>query len=583
MESVKNIYLNLLREWMDALMSCMVRDEKHPTLDGGILCPACSMIHGRCADAVYPLLCLSEHTRDKRYLGAAKRLFNWSEYMLCDDGSVYNDSQSEWNGVTVFTSIALHHALKYHGVLLNEAEKLRWETRLKRHADWLKLKIRPDSKMNVNYLAANAAAMALLGEYFGDNDLLSRAKPLADRALSCFCPSGLIFGEGSLRPDATPRGMCAVDMGYNAEETLPCLYDYARAVGDAEAMEKVMRAVKAHADFMLPDGAWDNSFGSRNFKWTYWGGRTSDGCQALFNALGWQEPSYAEMALRNLLLYRRCTHGLLYGGPDYRRHGEQPCVHHAFCHAKALAQALDEGICEFERTRIPSDDPKPLRHYPEAGLYRLALGKWRMSVCYNDFEYMKGGHASGGAVTLLWHGERGPVAASANTDYSLREPHNQQLTRRKALQGSLCPALELLQDGTVFSQAYDYNAHVSAACTDHQIKVSVSGSLCGIDHQPIGQGGSYILTYTLTEQSLTICAEAPKIPGIRFRLPVIFGKDRTVQCSPDRIVVGGDVTVQSKGKLTYEGEVFALAPGFEAACICAYPDVDGKICLTLAM
>ena len=30
----------------------------------------------------------------------------------------------------------------------------------------------------------------------------------------------------------------------------------------------------------LPDGAWDNSFGTRNYKWSYRGSRTSDGCAA---------------------------------------------------------------------------------------------------------------------------------------------------------------------------------------------------------------------------------------------------------------------------------------------------------------
>jgi hypothetical protein len=28
-----------------------------------------------------------------------------------------------------------------------------------------------------------------------------------------------------------------------------------------------------HLEFMLHDGAWDNSWGTRNFKWTYWGNR----------------------------------------------------------------------------------------------------------------------------------------------------------------------------------------------------------------------------------------------------------------------------------------------------------------------
>ena len=39
----------------------------------------------------------------------------------------------------------------------------------------------------------------------------------------------------------------------------------------------VATSLRAHLEFMLPDGAWDNSWGTRNYKWTYWGSRTSDG------------------------------------------------------------------------------------------------------------------------------------------------------------------------------------------------------------------------------------------------------------------------------------------------------------------
>jgi hypothetical protein len=58
MPKIREFYLELLREWMDELMRLMVHDPSHKTLDGAILCPACSVVHGRCADAIYPFLCL---------------------------------------------------------------------------------------------------------------------------------------------------------------------------------------------------------------------------------------------------------------------------------------------------------------------------------------------------------------------------------------------------------------------------------------------------------------------------------------------------------------------------------------------
>ncbi len=577
MAKIRDTYLALLREWMGELLSLMVHDPAHRTLDGAILCPACSVVHGRCADAIYPFLCLYAIDRKPEYLEAARKLFAWSKYMLCDDGSMYNDSQSQWQGTTVFSALGLYHALRYHGNLLEGQERLLWEERLKTLAGWLKGGIRAEGKTNVNYIAANAAAMELIGAYFQNDEMRALARELALAALSRVGKGGLLFGEGSPLELATPRGMSAVDVGYNAEETLPCLYEYAESCGDAEIMERVLKLARAHLALMLPDGAWDNSFGSRNFKWTYWGSRTADGCQAMFNALGRSKPAFAEAALRNLLLYRRCTKGLLYGGVDYLHHGEQPCAHHAFCRAKALAQALDEGVTEFERCAIPSDAPEAVMHYPEAGTYRLSAGAWRMSVCYGDFPYMKGGHASGGAITLLWHEEYGPVFAAANTDYSLHEAHNMQLTRKKSLQGSLCPRLETEREGTILSQVYDFTSEVCVHPQPEGTLVEVQGRLCNIEHAP--KGGAYKASYYLSAKGLDISLDCEK--GARLILPLISREDAKVE-GESSLTFAGRLRVEAQGGLIANRRVFNLAPGFEAAELIAPADETGHIAVALS-
>ena len=575
-DRIANEYRHLLREWMDALLSYMLSDPEHPSLDGAMVCPACTMIHGRCHEAVYPLLFLAEDTGETKYLDAARKLFRWSSYMLCDDGSLYNDSQSAWNGTTVFAAISLEKALRYHGKLLTVEEKGIWEKRLWEMALWLREGITPEKKFNINYIAASAAAMALIGPYFHQPAMLDRAKQLADFSFQHISESGLLYGEGSLKRNATPRNGCAVDIGYNVEETLPSLLDYAQAAGDERALSIVRDTARAHLDLMLPDGAWDNSFGSRNFKWTYWGSRTADGCQALLNALGKSEPVFAEAAYRNLLLYRRCTDGLLYGGPHYQRHGELPCIHHAFCHAKALAQALDEGIAEFERVSLPSDRPERVKRYPEVETYRLSCGDWRMTVCAGDFPYMKGGHASGGAITLLWHRAYGPVFAAANTDYSLREPHNQQQTRRKKLQSSLCPRLEMANNGAVYSQVYDFAAEVTARSTPDGAVVCVNGALCDINHQASACGKKFSLEYALTKRGLAVKGELSPGPnaGASFVLPIIWNEHQLV-ISDCTALIDGRIRVISSAGIEYWGPVFNLAPGFEAATLIIHPSREG--------
>ena len=582
--SVKDEYFHLLKEWLDALMSYMLVDPAHPSIDGGILCPACSVIHGRCHDAVYPFLCMADLSNDTKYLEAARKLFQWSGYMVCDDGSLYNDSQSAWNGITVFSAISLYNALHYHGHLLNPEEKNIWEKRLFSMTSWLETNLTQEGKFHINYMAANAAAMTLAGLYFNRPSMLGSAKRLAHFACGCISESLLVFGEGSIKRSATVRGGCAVDIGYNVEETLPSLYTYAKAMGDEAVMETVRKTAKAHLDLMLPDGAWDNSFGSRNFKWTYWGSRTADGCQAMLNALGQEDPVFAEAAYRNLQLYKRCTDGLLFGGPDYQFHGELPCVHHTFCHAKVLAQALDEGITEFSRARIPSDCPEPLKYYPEIETYRLACGDWRMTVCAGDFEYRKGGHASGGAMTLLWHRDYGPVFAAANPEYSLHEPNNQQLTRKKSLQGSLCPRLERKENGTVYSQVYDFSAILRAETLPDQVIVSANGSLRDITHHISAAEDSYSLQYILDKKKLQIKA---RMTGKAFMdtsliLPVICRSDKKLEISRHRIVMDGRLCVTSLTALTYKGTVFNLSPGFEAANLFVTPDEEGVFEISIA-
>ena len=584
-ESVREAYVQLLREWLDALLSCIVTDPRHPSLDGAVLCPACSHIHGRCHEAVYPLMAMTDMTGDAKYLDAAGKLFKWSSVMLCDDGSLYNDSQSDWNGTTVFAALSLHKGLMYHGHLLNADEKAAWEGRLLRMGLWLMDGISPERKCNINYIAANAAAMARIGLYFDREAMLERARELADFSLRCVTGQGLVFGEGSLKRNATPRGGCAVDIGYNVEETLPALYEYAEAMRDENAMAVVRKAARAHLDLMLPDGAWDDSFGSRNFKWTYWGSRTADGCQAMLNALGKSEPVFAEAAYRNLLLLKSCTDGLLSGGPYYRRHGELPCVHHAFCHAKVLAQALDEGIAEFSRTSLPSDDPERVAYYPEAGTFRISCGDWRMTVCAGDFPYMKGGHASGGAVTLLWHRAYGPVIAAANTDHSLREPLNQQLTRRKKLQGSVCPRLEREENGIVFSQVYDLSASVTAEEHPDRIIIRVEGRLCDVFHQPYDGGGEYALTYELSGEGLCVkgrCTYGAKAGTLFYYLPVICPTYLQPAVSGESALIGGRLRITSSAAVECPGPVFSLAPGFEAVNLRILPGDDGTFLFSVA-
>lgn len=558
----------LLRQWCDALVAHQVSMPQEPALDGGILCPACKMIHGRCVDALAPLLFTADRTGDETYLHAARRLFRWGENMLCADGSMRNDAKSPWRGVTVFQAIALHDALTRHGHLLQSEERAAWTSRLRRMGDWLFENLAVGAHAYINYYAANACAMALLGELFGDPAYLARARELADYCFSHVSENGLLYGEGSPHDAKTAKGCFAIDAGgYNAEESLPCLARYAEATHDAAALERCRALWRAQLSWMLPDGAWDDSVGTRAFKWTYWGSRTSDGCQDALFLIGRDEPVFAEAAWRNFLLLRGCTHGgLLYGGPDLARHGDLPCIHHTFCHAKALACALDAGLYDFTRVPLPADDPPPLRYYPENDTYRIACGDWLADVTGYDADNRRARHASGGAVSLLWHRKCGAVFACGMVDYALAEPFNQQLPPDEREQRSPCPRVEAVADGKRVGQHYDFGAALTAEASDGGVTVHVRARLCDAEHCPIDDGAC-ALTYTLTAQGLHIEGAVPAAENARYFLPVLSAK--------------ANVAVL-RGSLSGEPEpIFCLSPGFAGREFTVLPDETGRFAVRI--
>src|SRR6185437_16940413 len=126
-----------------------------------------------------------------------------------------------------------------------------------------------------------------------------------------------------------------------------------------------------------------------------------------------EDPRFLEAARRNTQLMSRCTHnGLLYGGPDYFVHGDLPCIHHTFTHAKSLATVLDSAakLEPTPRLRLPREEAYGLKTYPEINIHLAAIGDWRATVTGYDWEYAEhvqsgggagGGHASGGALSLL--------------------------------------------------------------------------------------------------------------------------------------------------------------------------------------
>jgi hypothetical protein len=77
--ATNTLYAQLLETWCDGLLPHQETTIRDPALRGALLCPACAIIHGRCGDAVYPLLRVAHTTGKAKYLEAALLVHEWSE------------------------------------------------------------------------------------------------------------------------------------------------------------------------------------------------------------------------------------------------------------------------------------------------------------------------------------------------------------------------------------------------------------------------------------------------------------------------------------------------------------------------
>ena len=587
-DTMGEICEDLLTKWCDSLLRLQIKGTGEKRLDGAILCPACGKIHGRCGEVMYPFLKMAKLKKDKKWVDAAKAAFQWEEYTVSQpDGSLLNDIDSEWKGITVFFSIQLADCLKFGEDLLDEETKIAWKDRLKRAADFL-CEYEDLVNNNVNYPLVEALALYEAWEVLGEERYLNIAKKRADLFEHFITEDGILFGEGVPKDRKSLKGCCPVDIGYNIEETLPSLVLYAQLSGDEKIQKLAEKGMCRHLDFMLDNGMWDNSFGTRNYKWTCWGSRTSDGCGFGYLLLASKYPKFAEAALKNLKYLAKCTEdGLLAGGPHYKEAGQPICVHHTFTHAKMLAWILDwklEGLLNQaeEKTREEKIE-KETRFYPDLAVWSVKMPDYRATVTGYDWEYVPAGHVTGGTLSLLWHRKAGLLLCASPRAYVLKEPNNMQIPYRVHHE---CLALRIEADvnGETYSSMSEDQAEIHSM--ENQIKVR--GKLKNMDNkEPEGHSIAYCMTYHF-EEDCVIC-EAEFEEG-KLICPVISCSKEPILKKPDasgimihKISEDGqeklttDIEIQGDWEMPYEEErIFFLTPGLQALRLDVKP-VEHKV------
>lgn len=547
MASLKERAFALMQTWCDALLSYQVRELATPYLHGGLLCPACHGMHGRCADLAYPLVTLWAHTGREAYLRAAAELVDWTEANLVCEGGYRNDAGNRWMGITAFSAMSLGEALLHYGGQLDSALRARWQAIFARLCRFMP-RFYETCEPNINYYAGGAALFALAHRLLGGGDWLEKARALERFCRAHFDAQGLFYGEGKPLDGVTAKGCRPIDMGYNLEESLPLLIQFSVHAQDAESLNFYAARMRDHLAFLLPDGAIDNSFGTRHNKWTYWGSRTSDGVLEGLAHLAALDPLFDRAADAVLGLYERCTHdGLLYGGPMAHDAQEPPCLHHAFCHAKALCELFHYGGKGAAGGEPLVTVPDGVSSYQNGNLLLCRVGGWRATVSACDFIYLEGADNGGGSLTLLWHDRLGPLCAATMARYVPSEPLNMQYLRSGEERFCLTPHIAAGEKMSVC----DRGVRLFCECAQPD---------CA---RIAAQGAWFDFQYEFTERAVRIRARSQE--GGAFFLPIIASRAARVLPQKDAILTGG-LRVRAEGARLPDGEAarqYSQVGGFE--------------------
>lgn len=577
--SIQAEAFELLHTWVDTLLEYQMTS-KDPHLDGGLMCPACARIHGRCGDAVLPILCVAQHTGETKYVDAAKRLMRWMDNVHMPDGSWMNDVHvSDWNGTTVFASIALVEALRHHGELLDDSTKTEWRKQLLKAGEFINgnrfiysRKREGMRNMNVNYSASSTYALYAIGAECGRKDFQQKARETAADLIPYFTENNhFLYGEGPNIWTKTVNGCRPVDLLYNVEESLPNMVYYALEANDTTLLRHLKTSMDTHLEFMLPDGAWDNSWGTRSFKWTYWGGRTSDGFMGGYYALAHLNPAYAEAIGRNVKLLQKATHkGLLFGGMHYRSWGWAPCIHHTFGHAKALASFLNQPVKHLPEAKLPRDMAYGCKEMKDIRTWLVATQDWRASITGFDAEYkVKGTHPMGGVLSMLWHKNRGPVFAATMNKYTLIEAPNMQTYASEAYQMAGTPRIELMENETMYSNLDDLNTRIECKQEGKTTIFEICTHLVDSKQQaPKAGSDSVLLTYRIDDKIVDIQGQLPaslRDKGVRLVLPIIAAPEEQEK-KTDKSLILNKISIHTNTKFkiatNQRGRIFNPVPGF---------------------
>ena len=519
-----------MKEWCDTLLTYQVKTNNDYT-NNALLCPACHVIHGRIADLCFPLVIIWDREGDDKYIEFADQLIDFSERNLkTPDGLWYNDISNRWFATSAFSAMSIGEALLRFGDKVPKHYYDKWFAIYKRIMSTVAIL---DGRENFlppsNYFCGFATSLALAWRLTGDVNFYEKSKYWLNEALTRFDEQNILFGEGY--PMKADDGSSTIDMGYDLEESVPLLLRYSTLTGEYE--ERFREILRAHLDFLLPDGAIDNSFGTRHNKWTYWGSRTSDGLVEGL-ALVLDDPMFSDACERVLTLYESSTHNGLLSMPMAHEAGEPTCLHHTFPHARAIAALVCSDFDgEVKRGKLPCEENYGIKKYQNGRMILASNGKFRATFSASHAMMLKDfADNGGGSMNLLYHKDYGVICAATSKSYAPSEPLNQQYLRNS-------PNPPCMTAQFVVNRAQ--------GCAEKNVMLEAEGMTVTATSK------RWSAKYEVCDSSVEIqlnCEDGT------YNLPIVCSRSNTVEISPDKkaVTINKKLIIKSDTPLTCDPE-----------------------------
>lgn len=474
-------FLNLLYKLSDGLLTTQITKAADPNY-GALLCPSTNPdnhpTHSRSGEAVYPFAIAYKHGKDAKYSAAAVKLGNWMITKQNPAGYWGEEwpNYDGWNGTTADQLISLAGAYPILKDKMTPQEDANWTASMKKSADWIAATF-PIG--NINYVPTGAVALKMAYDAMPGSPAkwLTKSASLMDSTVKAITADGFLLGEGK-----------GVDLGYDIAQSIGYITLYGILTSTKSYVDKATTLLLTHYRFMYPNGAIDNSWGTRSYKWMLESGsKTAPGIPFTFALQADKDPRFnraAQLSLSFLGGHFLDANNLMIYGPHSSKHaGSTPaCIYPTFARAQSLALAVEYGPDVTASAPVPSETGGWFLSYPsvKTGLVRTEKIMATVTAYGAIDQYDRATVTRGGSISSLWfqgYGDLGFLQVSSQTVYKREE------AMHMPTEGDLLPLtarIETTIGGMGYSNLLDEKATLAMAALPGDAGIftaSVTGAL----------------------------------------------------------------------------------------------------------